>query len=205
MLESAARTRQPTAHRTKISPEDYATLISCAFYSEKQDIIFTAALIICLFRAFLRVGEVRSLKKSDLIPDGSFSFSINVAKSKTDQTSRGACVKFVLQPNSQELRLLNKHINNVHSLPSPFLFPSQSTKRPLSAATISTKLRNLFQLAGLENKGYTSHSFRGGAASTALEQGFDSSRVMSAGRWRSSKSFQAYIRPSALNIIIPPK
>ena len=152
------------------------------------------ALVVCMFRGFLRVGEVRCLRKTDILRDVS-DFSLHISKSKTDQHSKGASVRFTLPPSSQEFQLLTVHMNNIDLSPSCYLFPSCSTKRPLSQATISSKLRNLFRRVGLQDKGYSTHSFRGGAASAALEQGIDSSRVMSAGRWRSSKSFQAYIRP----------
>ncbi|EYC27176.1 hypothetical protein Y032_0009g560 [Ancylostoma ceylanicum] len=43
---------------------------------------------------------------------------------------------------------------------------------------------------------FTPHSFRGGAATQALRKGIDSGKLMLADRWKSFKSFQAYIDPS---------
>ncbi|VDM67875.1 unnamed protein product [Strongylus vulgaris] len=47
--------------------------------------------------------------------------------------------------------------------------------------------------AGLGSQRLIPHSFRGGAATSALKEGSDSHRVMLADRWKSSSSFRAYV------------
>ncbi|PIO71148.1 site-specific recombinase, phage integrase family [Teladorsagia circumcincta] len=199
LLDSAVRNRTPVNHRTKITVEDYNKIVHLGAISRDAKAYSTTALAILLFRGFLRFSEARSLKKEDFTCAGT-TFSVFITKSKTDQARRGATASFKIRGASEERVVLNKQMAYAASINSSFLFASQSTKLPLSSSTISKRLQQLFLIAGISHKNYTTHSSRGGAASTALEQGFDSSQVMQMGRWKSLKAFQAYVRPAAVDL-----
>ena len=54
-------------------------------------------------------------------------------------------------------------------------------------------LRQALTAAGIDTAGYSGHSFRIGAATTAAQAGFSDSLIQALGRWKSS-AFQEYIR-----------
>ncbi|EPB69306.1 zinc knuckle [Ancylostoma ceylanicum] len=201
LIDSSMRRKAPTKHRSKITPQDYSLIISKGFQSSEESVRTTAAIAVFLFRGFLRINEARSLLKDDVTFEGS-SISVFVRKSKTDQTSKGESITFCLDTSSIEYQLVLNHYQSLCDS-NQFLFPSHSTKSPLTLATISDRLHDLFRLAGLEHKAYTSHSFRGGAATAALTQGVDGNRIMAMGRWKSAKAFQAYVHPSPIPISVP--
>ncbi|KHJ99206.1 site-specific recombinase, phage integrase family [Oesophagostomum dentatum] len=202
LLESASRLQAPTRHRVKMTTQDYSAIISVGYNASEEPLVAIAALAVILFRGFLRISEARSLTKADVFIDG-HTISLLVRRSKTDQTSQGTRVKFCLESSYMEFALFTKHLSIVQNTDNVFLFPSHSTKLPLTLSTITDRLTNLFHMAGLGSKGYTTHSFRGGAASAALEQGIDGNRIMAMGRWKSAKGFQSYIEPTPIPISVP--
>ena len=75
--------------------------------------------------------------------------------------------------------------------PGPlFVFEDGS---PLTRAKLVTRLRAALTRAGVSTTGYSGHSFRIGAATTAAQAGLSDSLIQTLGRWRSS-AFTAYIR-----------
>ena len=68
-----------------------------------------------------------------------------------------------------------------------------SDGRPLSRQVLVQKLRSTLTLAGIDCKRYSGHSFRIGAATTAIARGVNESTVQTLGRW-ASDSFKRYIR-----------
>ncbi|EPB73651.1 hypothetical protein ANCCEY_07264 [Ancylostoma ceylanicum] len=83
----------------------------------------------------------------------------------------------------------------VHSAASDFIFSAKDGKAP-SGDYLARQIKKVLADAGLAHRRLTPHSFRDGAATQALRKGIDSGKVMLAGRWKSFKSFQAYIDPS---------
>lgn len=75
--------------------------------------------------------------------------------------------------------------------PGPlFIFEDGS---PLTRAKLVTQLRDALARAGISTTGYSGHSFRIGAATTAAQAGLSDSLIQTLGRWRSA-AFTAYIR-----------
>lgn len=64
----------------------------------------------------------------------------------------------------------------------------------LTRQLFSTRLSTVLEQAGINSKGYNTHSFRIGAAMTAKEKGIDDIHIKMLGRWKSS-AYQLYIRP----------
>ncbi len=77
-----------------------------------------------------------------------------------------------------------------HSSPL-FLFRDDSF---LTVRQVSSTLRQTLQAAGLDPTGFSSHSFRVGAATTASAAGLPDHTIQQLGRWK-SQAFKGYIRP----------
>ena len=197
ILESAARNTPSTRHRAKISLAHYVILIQTAVSQGSGQFLRSAALAIVLFRGLLRIGEAQALTRRDVtVVDGIWGLFIR--KSKTDQLARGVSLKFKIPSGSQEEAVWRAFLaKTTADSPLP-LFLSSSTKTALTISTLSSELQDLMLAAGLQEHHYTSHSFRGGRASSALENGISGAAVMAAGRWRTTQAFQSYIRPAPL-------
>ena len=65
--------------------------------------------------------------------------------------------------------------------------------RPLSCQLLVQKLRSTPSSAGVDCKRYAGHSFRIGAATTAIARGVSETTVQTLGRW-ASDSFKRYVR-----------
>ncbi len=64
----------------------------------------------------------------------------------------------------------------------------------LTPRLVSNTLKSVISRAGLDSSGYSSHSFRIGAATTAAASGVPDHLVQKLGRW-SSDAYKSYIRP----------
>ena len=58
-----------------------------------------------------------------------------------------------------------------------------------------SSLQDLCTLSGINNKGYSGHSFRIGAATSCAKRGIEDHLIQSLGRWRSN-SYKTYVRVS---------
>ena len=77
--------------------------------------------------------------------------------------------------------------------PGPgFLFRFQDGT-PLSWTRLCQELRQALRVAGISTAGYSGHSYRIGAATTAAQAGYRDFLIQALGRWKSS-AFQEYIR-----------
>ena len=150
------------------------------------------------YRAALRISEVLGLFKDDIIVDEDGKGFLFVRKSKTDQNGQGTKIPFVLA--NTEAKMLSKYFVETFDY-EPFLFQLKSTLNPITYSTATKELKKLFEKANLGGRGFSTHCFRGGAASAALGQGWDAASVMATGRWRSTTAFQAYIQPQPLPLV----
>ena len=57
--------------------------------------------------------------------------------------------------------------------------------RPLTRQCLVTALREVLQVAGVDQSKYSGHSFRIGAATTAAARGMEDSIIKTLGRWNS--------------------
>ncbi|CAC5418430.1 unnamed protein product [Mytilus coruscus] len=96
---------------------------------------------------------------------------------------------------SQALLLHVKMIPAV-SCPSPaFLHISKGTTVPLTYSTFLHMLKHSLSQLKLDTSGYSSHSFRRGGATFALECGVSSDLIQAQGDWK-SEAYKGYLDPS---------
>ena len=120
--------------------------------------------------------------------------TLHLRHSKTDQFSRGAHIYFgrtqsVLCPVSALLAYMAIR----PPTPGPLFIFQDGT--PLTRQKLVYHLRKAVSNLGLTTAGYSGHSFRIGAASTAARVGINDSTIQLMGRWKSS-AFLTYIRSS---------
>ncbi|CAD6187910.1 unnamed protein product [Caenorhabditis auriculariae] len=193
ILSAASRSKPITQNRTKISLKDYCILID--FASENPIFDRPATLSLLQYNGLLRISEAINLRQEDVVVEATGKAgSIFLARSKTDQKGKGTSISICLTKN--EYTIYERHRRLCQG--ALFLFQSASTGRPISYSTASKELKSLFSNAGLAERNYTSHAFRGGAASNAVEAGKDSASVMKTGRWRSPAAFAAYLRMTTI-------
>jgi hypothetical protein len=93
------------------------------------------------------------------------------------------------------LEALRRHDTRPNNSPL-FLLSSGSFSRSELLGILSTRLR----AAGLWQEGFTGHSFRKGAAQTALDRGLSKEDIQLLGRW-SSDAVELYYKHTEENII----
>ena len=65
--------------------------------------------------------------------------------------------------------------------------------RPLTRGRFVSEVKQALSRAGVNCDGYSGHSFRSGAATTAAERGIEDSIIKMLGRWKSS-AYQLYVK-----------
>ncbi|KIH68680.1 site-specific recombinase, phage integrase family [Ancylostoma duodenale] len=194
VLRMATRVGPSTRNRSKASSENIKQIIKWALQDGFKTSLKAATLILLAFSACLRVSELCHLRFSDLTFQGNAIWWLFIRRSKTDQMGQGATVAFRWDCLSQEL--WEPYCRACFpSAPSDFVFSTKHGATP-SRDYVARQIKKTLASAGLAPRQLTPHSFRGGAATQAVRKGADSRKVMLAGRWKSFKSFQAYIDPS---------
>ena len=124
--------------------------------------------------------------------------SINIKKSKTDQSRRG--VKVFIGSTNDDLcpvLALLKYLEFRGSKKSSLFQWHNGT--PLSHSRFVKEVKSALVCSGVAAANYSGHSFRIGAAITAAAAGIEDSTIQTLGRWKSS-AYLVYIRipPSQL-------
>ena len=163
--------------------------------------LFTAAFLTCFF-GLLRVGELSAPNRSTpsplLLSHLSFSPNLHVTllltRSKTDQFKKGHRIKLKPSPDPQlcPCRALHRYITLFRTSRQGPLFMHSDTS-PLTSFQFTSVLKHSAAHAGIPTQHLSSHSFRIGACSSALNLGLSVKDIKQLGRW-SSKAFQSYIR-----------
>lgn len=164
-----------------------------------------AAASLCFF-GFFRSGELTvpsvagydaasHLSNSDVSVDSLSdpqTLRIHLKASKTDPFRSGVDVfvgrtNCAVCPVSAVLAYLTKR----GSSPGPlFQF---SDGRPLTRARFVAEVKEALSLAGIDSSQYSGHSFRSGAATTAVRRGIGDATIQMLGRWKSD-AYRAYIK-----------
>lgn len=201
-----------TNHRLPLTPDHLRKIHSTW---SQQPITFNKTMLwaaFCMgFFGFMRSGEFTStVQDNELITSVSISdvsidsrtnpqvLTIYVRRSKTDQFSEGKQIHLGrtgndLCPVSAILAYLAVRPRN----PGP-LFVYQDGS-PLSRRQLVTQLRSALSEAGIDTTGFSGHSFRIGAATTAASAGLSDSLIQRLGRWKSD-AFKSYIRKNSKEI-----
>lgn len=160
----------------------------------------------CLgFFAFMRSGEFTCpslnafsssmLAPGDLAVDSHVApthLTVHLKQSKNDPFGAGTTIHLgttgdTLCPVVSMLGYLARRPDTQGPL---FIFADGS---PLSRPRLIRELKRALQAAGVDTTGYSGHSFRIGAATTAAKAGVSDSMIQTLGRWKSS-AFTTYIR-----------
>ena len=117
---------------------------------------------------------------------------IFLKRSKTDQYGKGTEVFLgATEDDICPVEAVTSYVARRGASPGSF-FRSESGA-PLSKAQFVDKVRAALARAGVQQAGYSGHSFRIGAATTAAQAGLPDSVIQALGRW-SSPAFLRYIR-----------
>ena len=162
-----------------------------------------ATMTVCFF-GFFRAGEITVSTVGSFDPAvhlawGDVSISENsrvvrvfLKRSKTDQFARGTEV--FIGATGDELcpvAAISRYVAIRGTGPGAFFRSAEGI--PLTKARFVEQVRSALARAGLPLSGYSGHSFRIGAATTAAQAGIPDSVIQALGRW-SSQAFLRYIR-----------
>ncbi|XP_073470547.1 integrase/recombinase xerD homolog [Aquarana catesbeiana] len=168
--------------------------------SEYEVVLFKVAFVLAFFGAF-RIGELVSpskkvqggirLQEVQLDEEG---VSIFLRKSKTDQGGRGRMVRIYPIHGSPQCPVgtVREFLKVRPDFQGPLLVHQKGTW--LSRFQFVAVFKKCLQGLGLEEKDFSSHSFRIGAATEAARLGLDVEVIKRIGRWESNR-FQSYVRP----------
>lgn len=193
IIESSAREYgTPVIHRAKATEAHVDAIAGLGIIDQK--FLVPAAMCCLMFGGFLRISEVCQLRGEHLsVSEGEDEvWSVRVDRSKTDQHRKGAIVKFRLN------RLSAKCVRSalIGKRKTDWIF--EKSGRPLSASEAGAAVKRLITEAELDGFGLTSHSFRGGAATEAVQKGKPLENIMRNGRWKTRAAFDAYVAPMPL-------
>ena len=177
----------------KIAPSNYER----ALYS---------AMFATAFYGFLRCGEMcaspHTLQFAQLSLDsvGHKHFNLKFDKFKHSKPGK----PFFIQINSKQdspycpVTILLSYMRYRGSFPGPLFCYMDGS--PVSRARFTKQLQLCLNIMKLPTAHYKSHSFRIGAATSALLQGKSESEIQLLGRW-SSSAFKKYMRLASINSI----
>ena len=135
------------------------------------------------------------LAAADIAVDSHVSpshLSVHLRQTKTDPFGAGVTIHLGATGDSLcPIAAVLGYLAVRPSAPGPlFLFEDGST---LSRPRLVQALRQALHRAGVDDSGYSGHSFRVGAATTAAQAGLSDSLIQLLGRWKSS-AYSLYIR-----------
>ncbi|XP_077774252.1 integrase/recombinase xerD homolog [Podarcis muralis] len=170
-------------------------------WSRYEARLFSAAYSIAFFGA-LRVGELvyeagqHGFSRGLLLSDVTLSredLVVRIRSSKTDQYGRGALVQLMATdspgpcPVKDTRRFLSMRVNSA----GPLLIHADGL--PLTRHQFTRVMRLALAACGIPAADFASHSFRIGAATTAMHLGLTAERIRDVGRWKSD-AYKRYLR-----------
>lgn len=118
---------------------------------------------------------------------------LQIRSSKIDQLNRGMVLSISRQVDQSICphSLLHSFLKSRPPFHGPLFCHFNGT--PQTRYQVVTILKKCLDLLGVSQKGFSSHSFRIGAATSMSLSGFSDEEGIKAGRWRSA-AFKGYIR-----------
>ena len=183
--------------------------VLCATTSSTDEAALFRAAFLLAFFGFLRVGEFTMAKKSGdqsrILNDKDVWFLgttqdvlvVKLRLSKTDQRGESVELQFHRQPHSA-LCPVSATLKYLHVRPpvaGPFF--CHFDRSPLTTYQFNHMLQTCLKALNLSTQGFSSHSFRIGAATSAALNGFSIVQIQRFGRWR-SQAVKLYIRPDKI-------
>ena len=197
-------TRQPF-QRKPISP-DIKRAWEQSGLSQDRTMLW-AAFLLCFF-GFMRSGELCTHEENngegavelafhDVAVDNLANpteIQVRLKRSKTDVFRQGTLIHIGrtdddLCPVAALLSWMVTRGNR----PGPLFYFASG--KPLSRSTFVREFRQAVSEAGVSPNGYSGHSFRSGAATTAARNGVSDCHIKKLGRWKSS-AYLRYIKPA---------
>jgi integrase/recombinase XerD len=154
VLKRRMRVRIPESLPRAIDPEDIQKLLPVIEKTRDRAIVFL------LLRTGMRIGELLSLKMSDI---NFKDQKIDIVEAQKNRVGR------VVYFNEDALRALNKWLKN-RNPDQEYIFYGQR-RNPLSYETVRCMFLHYINQAGLSDKGYTLHCLRHTFASELLNAG----------------------------------
>ncbi len=186
----------PHTPRDVISIDVLHSLVSSLNLSIFNDVNLHAAFCLA-FAAFLRVDDLLSLLRSSItFSPNAQSLTVILPRSKTDQfgTTTPIFISAASDPVICPVRSLRRLFTRY---PSPSTSPLFShSLGPFTQRWFVSQLRSCLLRLGLNPLHFAGHSFRRGAATTALHAGLSRADIMRLGRWKSD-SVDRYFSASA--------
>ena len=172
---------------------------------EWDHIMLWAAMCLCFLASYVQVKQWLQTKQSSILPSIKHAYAniavdsvskptylqINIKQSKTDPFRLG--IKVIVGRTRNELCPVAAVLSYM-ALRGPGSGPLFRFKngKPLTRSSFVAKLRETLEVAGVDCSGYSSHSFRIGAATTAASRGIQDSLIKTMGRWQSI-AYQLYV------------
>lgn len=212
LLEGMKRLKGKADTRLPITPKLLTKLISflpCICFNSYEAQMFASAFSLAFF-AFLRVGEftvTSGIQIENIIAASDVSLDqrsgvvhLHLRHSKTDQSNKGTTVIIprVGGPLCPVYNLEN-YLKIRPTINGPLF--CHYGGGPLTRYQFTALLNKTLKVIGIGTERYTSHSFRIGAATTAVVAGCSQDEVKTAGRWK-SESYKRYIRTPLTTIPI---
>ena len=124
--------------------------------------------------------------------DNQLVVRVFLKRSKTDQFGRGVAMSLGVTGNVLcPVAAIQAYAMSQGDSPGAFFRSVDGT--PLTKACFVARFREALSMAGIRIEGYSGHSFRISAATTAAQAGVLDSVIQVLGRWTSS-AFLCYIR-----------
>ena len=170
-----------------------------------DSVMLWAACSLCFF-GFFRSGELTSPSENSFDPSVHLSFQdiavddkdnptvlrVHLRASKTDPFRTG--VDVYVGKTGDELCPVTAMVNYLSKRggeDGPLFY--YSSRKFLTRESLVTRIRAALGVSGLDASNYSGHSFRSGAATTALEAGISDATIQMLGRWKSD-AYKRYIR-----------
>ena len=174
-------------------------VVPVACSSQYEACMFGAAFSLA-FHGLLRVSEIavsNGLKRHVLlfsdISLGDDSLNVHITSSKTDQLGKGTVIMIKAQSDLSlcPCALVRRYIRVRPPVLGSFFchYNGDSLTRYQFVAV----LKKCLKIAGVNQFGFTSHSFRIGMATTLSLAGYPDSLIQSVGRWKSD-AYKRYVR-----------
>uniref|UniRef100_A0AC35GAG7 Tyr recombinase domain-containing protein n=1 Tax=Panagrolaimus sp. PS1159 TaxID=55785 RepID=A0AC35GAG7_9BILA len=191
VMKSISKKAPVVKHKEQVVQEEVRKFYDMAWSSDRKESRM-GTLVLLLYSGYLRPSEALALKKEDLEFTGE-NVVVSIKKSKRNQN--GPVEKVFISRLSNGICpvvILEKWMEKVAG--SDFIFPSFSgIDRPWSYDAAQKELKNILEKLDIKKK-ITLHSFRGSAATAAVEAGCSEAELDRGCRWNASSSKKSYVR-----------
>ncbi len=163
------------------------------------------AMFLFAFHACCRVGEITKSGSAQhwlLLKNIVFStdsFNVTFTSYKHHVPGHTPTIRVHAQNNNFcPVHALKAYLYYRGNLPGPLFCLSDG--QPIPRSHFANMLNQCLRFAGLYSPQLTSHSFRVGRATMALEQGMTLQQLLLLGRWKSMSALTKYLKPDLLHV-----